>query len=103
MTERLRNGLRLFGAASETECIVVTAPSEPVAITIGGHPPLASANERGDATLLDGHDGGCVMGKRYVNADESVEVLCVKPGAGAVAVDGVLLTEKGASPLPSSD
>jgi hypothetical protein len=43
------------------------------------------------------------MGKRYTNAAGDVEILCTKPGEGGLAVDGELLTVKGAKPLPSSD
>ena len=43
------------------------------------------------------------MGKRYVDSAGSVELLCVKPGKGSLALDGVVLTVKDAKPLPASD
>ncbi len=46
---------------------------------------------------------GTLLGKRYVDADDSVELLCVKAGAGSLSVNGVALTTKDATPLPSSD
>ena len=43
------------------------------------------------------------MGKRYVDAGGQYELLCVKPGKGSLAVDGVALATKDAKPLPASD
>jgi hypothetical protein len=43
------------------------------------------------------------MGKRYVTADGTIELLCVKPGKGSLALNGVALQIKEAKPLPSSD
>jgi hypothetical protein len=46
---------------------------------------------------------GTLLGKRYVNDDESLEVLCTKPGEGSLGVAGVALELKEAKPLPASD
>jgi hypothetical protein len=43
------------------------------------------------------------MGKRYVDPDETVEVLCTKPGAGSLGIGDALLDLKEAKPLPASD
>jgi hypothetical protein len=48
-------------------------------------------------------DAGTLMGKRYVTEDESLELLCTKPGAGSLASGEAPLNVKGAKPLPSSD
>ena len=47
--------------------------------------------------------GGTLMGKRYVDAVGSFELLCVKPGKGTLAVNGTPLQLKEAKPLPASD
>lgn len=49
------------------------------------------------------HASGTALGKRYANADGSVELLCTKPGRGSLALDGAPLTIKAAKPLPASD
>ena len=54
-------------------------------------------------TLPAGDDGSVVLGKRYVDEDDTLEVLCTKPGAGTLAVGGRPLVLKSAKPLPSSD
>ena len=46
---------------------------------------------------------GCLIGKRYVNEDETIEVLCVKSGEGSIYYDGVELMTKDTKKLPSSD
>lgn len=46
---------------------------------------------------------GCEVGKRYVNADETLELLCVKAGDGTLAADSGQLLIKGSKNLPSSD
>jgi hypothetical protein len=43
------------------------------------------------------------MGKRYVDADDTVELLCTKAGDGLPAVDGRLMQLKEAKALPASD
>lgn len=99
---QLKPGLRLKSAVCDGEVMVIKcAGSE--ALTCGGAPMLggdADANgAEPDAALME----GCQIGKRYVNADDTLEVLCVKAGKGSLAVDGQALTVKGAKKLPSSD
>ena len=53
--------------------------------------------------VVPGFDGGCLMGKRYADESGSLELLCTKPGTGALSVADDLLSVKGAKPLPSSD
>jgi hypothetical protein len=43
------------------------------------------------------------VGKRYVDPDESIEVLCTKAGAGSLSIGDAALAVKGAKPLPASD
>jgi hypothetical protein len=100
----LRSGTRLLGATSTTEMIVITAPEHDVEVTIGGVPASIDEDERSlDGPLVDGHDGGAQLGKRYTDRSQTIELLCTKAGAGAPAVDGELLAIKEAKPLPASD
>ena len=34
----------------------------------------------------------CLLGKRYVNVDETLEILCTKAGDGSLGVGGELLS-----------
>jgi hypothetical protein len=100
----LKPGTRLFSAVCATEMIAVRAPGSDVALTIGGIEPVLDAAQRdASASPTEGHDGGTLMGKRYVDAANTIELLCTKPGAGAAAINGVVLSTKDAKPLPASD
>jgi hypothetical protein len=97
-----RPGDQLASAVCTTRVVVVRTPADgqPV-ITCGGSPmvPAASAKPTtpGDTTVTT------LIGKRYVDAAESVEVLCTSSGAGELACDGVAMSLKAAKPLPASD
>jgi len=73
-----------------------------VVVACGG----AAMGEQAPAekTALDpAFAGGTLLGKRYVDKDGAIELLCVKAGQGSLAIDGVALQTKDAKPLPSSD
>jgi hypothetical protein len=99
----LKPGSRFRSQVCETEVVVVKVGSGGE-LTCGGVAvvPLDAAVD-GTATLVGGHDGGTLLGKRYCDEASGVEILCVKPGAGSLAVDGRLLELKTAKALPSSD
>ncbi len=104
MSLMVKPGTRLFSAVCSTEMIAVKAPSSLIDITIGGATPVAAAADRpSGGSVAAGHDGGALMGKRYVNGDDSVELLCTKPGQGVPALNGLLLELKDAKPMPASD
>ncbi len=99
----LKPGSRLKSSVCDTELIVVKAPSGDVDITCGGSPMADPADtERNGEIAADAADG-TALGKRYVNEDESLEVLCTKPGDGSLALGGTALSLKEAKPLPASD
>lgn len=100
----IRPGTRLFSAVCATELIVVKAPAGEVDLTIGGAPALTDAADRDESSVVaDGHGGGALLGKRYVDAAGALELLCTKPGDGVPASAGTLLSIKDAKPLPASD
>ena len=100
----LKAGTRFKSAVCSTEVMVVKAPEGDVELSCGGAPLLALGEEApAGGGVAEGHDAGTQIGKRYVNADESLEVLCTKAGKGSLAAGGEPLQVKGAKPLPSSD
>ena len=100
----LRPGLKLHSAVCDAQVVVVKAPTEPVELGCGGAPLLDDGQEGDPAATLDASLGdGPQMGKRYADDDLGLEVLCTRPGTGALTVDGRPLLLKGAKPLPSSD
>ena len=99
----LKPGTRLRSAVGTTEVVVIRAPGGDVAVTIGGVPVVGLDVEAPAGSIQPGAEGSTLLGKRYVNGDQTVELLCSKPGEGALAVDGQPLELKEAKPLPSSD
>lgn len=95
----MKPGTRLKSAACDTEVVVIRCGGG--TIECGG---AVMAESHGDAAELNPEfAGGAVMGKRYVDAANTIELLCVKPGKGSLAADGVMLSLKEAKPLPASD
>lgn len=104
MTVALKPGSRLFSTACAAELIAVKAPPGEVDLTIGGAAPTLEASERGASSgVADGHEGGVILGKRYVDDGDTIELLCTKAGDGLPAVAGQMLVLKESKPLPSSD
>jgi len=102
MSLTLKPGARLFSAVCETQLIAVKAPAEAVDLTIGGAPALSEAAAP-SGSVADGHGGGTLIGKRYVDDGDTIELLCTKAGDGLPALGGQPLTIKDAKPLPASD
>jgi len=104
----LRPGDQLAAAGSAARVVVVRAPSaaRPV-IACGGSPmvPATAGAPRPPAPRSSSAEAepGTLIGKRYVNADETLELLCVSSGAGALSCDGAPMSIKAAKPLPASD
>lgn len=96
----MKPGTRLKSAADDTEVMVIRCGEG--TIECGGA-PMGEDKPAEPAPLNPDFSGGTLMGKRYVDADGKFELLCVKPGKGSLAVDGVALVTKDAKPLPASD
>src|SRR3546814_2925669 len=99
----LRVGLALASAVDSTHIIVTKAPAGDVALTCGGLPLIAKGSQAPEAEADPEHMKGSLLGQRYVDAAESIEVLVTKGGDASLALDGVLLEVAGAKALPSSD
>jgi hypothetical protein len=97
---QLKAGSRLKSAVCDAEVMIVKPGTKDVTLTCGGAPMSATGDKSGANPELM---GGCQMGKRYVNKDQSLEVLCVKAGKGSLAANGEVLAIKDAKKLPSSD
>lgn len=96
-------GSRWRSAVDDTEVIVVKAPSSPVDLECGGHPMVPAGTPSPGLAAAEGRRDGTQLGKRYVDDEVAIEVLCTKPGEGTLAVAGRALALKEAKPLPSSD
>ncbi len=102
-TAALKAGSRFKSAVSDAQVMVIKAPPGEHSLSCGGTDMLAASAESGDAQLDATDVGEVLIGKRYVNEDESLELLCTKGGKGSLSCDGGLLEIKQAKQLPSSD
>ena len=98
----LKPGSRFTSSVCTTQVIVVKGAGE-VDLRCGGAPMLAAGAAADGSLPAEGASGGTLMGKRYVDPDETVEVLCTKPGDGSLGIGDALLDLKEAKPLPASD
>ncbi|MFI1213523.1 hypothetical protein ACH4UV_38825 [Streptomyces sp. NPDC020802] len=97
-----RPGDQLASATSATRVIVIRAPRDAVGpIACDGSPmvpaegaPAPPAADEAPATLI---------GKRYVDAADTLELLCTTSGAGRLTYGGQPLTIKAPKALPASD
>lgn len=99
----LKTGIRLKSTVCNGEVMVVAAPDGEIEISCGGQAMAdpASAEKNGDVDA--DHAVGIAIGKRYVNEAGDLELLCVKAGAGSLAVGGELLLQKDTKKLPKTD
>lgn len=96
----MKPGTKLKSATCETEVMVIRGSN--LVVECGGQPMTETRGA--DMQPLDpAHAGGSMIGKRYVDAASTLELLCTKPGKGSLALGGTPLQIKDAKPLPSSD
>jgi hypothetical protein len=98
----LRPGDQLASSVCTTRVVVirVLGGGQPV-IECGGSPMTAGAP--GTKPSPAGPEAATLIGKRYIDATESVELLCTSSGVGTLTCDGDPMTIKAAKPLPASD
>src|SRR2546430_441957 len=102
MATALKAGARFKSAVCETQVMVIKAPAGEFSLSCGGAEMILPTAAPGGA-VDPAHAGETLIGKRYVNSDESLELLCTKGGKGSLSLDGVRLEIKQAKQLPSSD
>jgi hypothetical protein len=101
---KLKVGQSLASATDATAVIVIRAPGGEVSLTCGGQEMVDPKSDAAIAAKAAGPGaGGLQLGKRYVDDDETVELLCTKPGSSALEYNGKGLSLKEAKALPSSD
>lgn len=102
----LRPGEQLASTTCTVRVVVVRAPAgrRPV-ITCGGSPmvPATTAVPAPPAGEATPSPVATLVGKRYADAEGTLELLCTSSGSGELACDGAPMTLKAAKPLPASD
>jgi hypothetical protein len=103
MSVVLKPGTRLRSVTCDSEVVVVKAPADEVDVRCGGASMAPVGEDAARSEVAAPFDQGTLVGKRYVNDDDSLELLCTKAGSGSLSVGEAPLEVKGAKPLPSSD
>ncbi|MEE4661879.1 MAG: hypothetical protein V2J89_15525 [Halieaceae bacterium] len=99
----LKPGMRLKSAVSDVQVMVVKGSTDnPVALCCGGVPMIDAADASPEASE-GAVEGSALMGKRYTNPEQTIELLCTKGGDGELSIDGEALGFREARELPSSD
>ncbi len=96
----MKPGTKLKSAVCDTEVMVIRAAD---AVVECGGVPMADERPAERQPVNPAFAEGTKIGKRYVNAAGTVELLCVKHGQGSLAIGGEALKVKDAKPLPASD
>jgi|TARA_Y100000310_G_scaffold271294_1_gene285721 hypothetical protein len=100
---QLKSGVRLKSTVCNGEVMVITAPEGSTTLTCGGAAMADAANDVTKGDIDPDHAEGVLIGKRYINEEGNLELLCIKPGDGSLAVAGKPLAMKTAKKLPKSD
>jgi hypothetical protein len=104
MATAVKTGARLRSAVCDTEVIVIRAQADELDLRCGGAPMLpegASADTAAEPAA--GFTEPTLLGKRYADADDTIELLCTKAGASTLSIGDTPLAVKGPRPLPASD
>jgi hypothetical protein len=96
-------GQTLLSAVDNTSVIVMRAPSGDAVLTCAGVEMVEKGQPVPSAEPDPAQLGGTQLGKRYADTAGTIEVLCLTGGEGSLALDGNLLAQQGARPLPASD
>ena len=100
----LKLGAKYRSAVCDTQIMVIRTVPEPLELCCGGAPMLGASDAAPEAAALDpAFADACLIGKRYIDADDRIELLCTKGGKGALSLGLVKLKVKQAKALPSSD
>jgi len=100
----LKAGNRLKSAVCDTEVMVIRAEAEEILVNCGGVEMIGMEAQRmADARPMAPFTAGTLVGKRYVDAADRLELLCTKSGKGSLSVGDEPLVVKQAKALPSSD
>jgi hypothetical protein len=100
---QLKAGTRLQSTTCDTQVVVVKAPKDEVDVRCGGQPMVAVGEDADRVAPSAAHASGTLLGKRYVNDDAGIELLCSKAGEGSLSIGDEPVQLKDAKALPSSD
>ena len=97
-----RPGDQLASATSTTRVIVIRAPQDAVSPIECGGTPMVPARDA-PTGRPSGQAPDTLIGKRYVDPADTLELLCTASGSGHLTYGGKPLAVKPPKALPASD
>ena len=98
----LKVGAKLFSAVCDGQVMVLHTGIPEADLRCGGA-AMVTAPTAEKSPLDPNLAGQILLGKRYVDSGDRIELLCVKAGKGALTLNGEVLQPKQAKQLPASD
>lgn len=104
MPMKVKSGVRLRSAVCETQIVVIRVQEGEVDLRCGGRPMLPFGAAQVEPVEPEpGFDAPTLLGKRYADEAETLEVLCTSGGKHTLSLGTEPLAVKGPRPLPASD
>src|SRR5690554_6093751 len=89
LMKTLKTGSRLKSAICDTEVMVIRTHPENLLLACGGVEMIPIDAERPQDLEADPEFmQGTLVGKRYINEQDTVELLCTKGGKHSLSIDG---------------
>lgn len=101
MGEVFKPGVKLSSTVCKTQIMALRVPATELEISCGGAP--MQVGDPAELGAMSGENSGTLVGKRYTDAEETMEFLCTRGGDGTLAIAGYVIDIKAAKKLPSSD
>jgi hypothetical protein len=95
----LKLGAKLKSAVCDTQIMVIRTVAGELDLCCGGVSMDGEATGALDPEFAD----GTLIGKRYVDGEDRIELLCTKGGTGSLSLGKEKLLVKQPKALPSSD
>jgi hypothetical protein len=99
----MKPGMKYLSTVCDTQVMVIRSPPEPLDLCCGGVAMVGPGGQAPAGALDEAFAAGTLMGKRYVDAAERIELLCTKAGRGSLSLGEAKLLVKQPKALPSSD
>jgi hypothetical protein len=98
----LKPGARFQSTVCTTEVIVVKGAGD-ADLTCGGAAMVAAGTGEINGEPATDAANGTLLGKRYSDGDDTIELLATKAGEGSIAIGSAPLDIAQAKTLPASD
>jgi hypothetical protein len=100
----LKLGAKYKSAVCDTQIMAIRTVPDQLDLRCGGVPMIEGAATAPEGVAIDNaFSDGTLIGKRYIDGADRIELLCTKGGKGSLSLGQTRLEVKQAKALPSSD